>query len=235
MELKDKVVVITGGSKGFGRALAELFVEEGSKVIICAKHRGVEKVGEDLGVIGFRANVVQEDDVTTLAEYAVNKFGKIDIWINNAGIWMEGAPEDADMNQVKKMFDVNVIGTINGTRVALEHMKERNSGAIVNVISKVALGIRPKLSMYVATKYALNGFTKTIREEYKDTKISFLSVFPGGMRTELFNKSKPANYEEYMDPKVAASQVIENLKKENPNPELLILKEGEKILQENAK
>lgn len=238
MELKDKVVVITGGSKGIGLGLAKAFIKEGSKVAICAlDEEELNKIAKNIGALDIKADVRIEKDMQNLANKTIKEYGGLDIWINNAGIWIEGAPEDMDMNKVKDMFDINLIGSINGTRVALSHMKNKNHGTIINVMSKVALGVRPGLSMYVATKYGLNGFTKTVREEYKDTKILFLSVFPGGVRTELYRErpEKPANYDNFMDPMDVATQVIDNLKKPDPLTELVILGKGEKILQEHAK
>ncbi len=228
MTLKDKVVIITGGAKGFGRALAEEFIAEGSKVLICSLHKDVEKTAEELGIIGVKADIRQEDDMTTLAQLAINKYGHIDIWINNAGVWMMGSVEESDLKEVRKLIDTNVLGTINGSRVALRFMKEKNSGTLINVISKVALvDDKTDMSIYAGSKWGINGFTKTIREENKDSKISILSVFPGGMKTSLFGKNKPEEFDQYMDPKDVAKKVIANLKKDKPEEELKILRENQ--------
>lgn len=228
MTLKDKVIVITGGTKGFGQALAELFVKEGSNVVICSHHKDeVEKVAKEIGVLGIYADVTKEEDLITLANETLKKFGRIDIWINNAGIYRgRKNAEDFDMFQVKKMFDVNIVGFINGSRVALRHMKEKNSGVIVNILSAAALEGRPGISTYAASKWAANGFTESIREENKDNNILILAVYPGGMKTEIFGKDKSADFDKYMDPKDVAYKVINNLKKENPELKLVILREN---------
>jgi 3-oxoacyl-[acyl-carrier protein] reductase len=226
MELKGKVVVITGGSKGFGRALAEQLLKEKAKVVICSHHReDVEQVAKEIGALGVYADVTKEDDLTSLAHKALEHYGAIDIWVNNAGIWMGGLAEESDMKEVSNMFEVNVMGTINGSRVALRVMKEKNSGTIINILSRAALDGRPGISLYAASKWALNGFTKSIREEVKDNNISVLSVFPGGMKTSIFNRNKPGNWGDFMDTGKAATKVIDNLKLEKPEEEIIIKRE----------
>lgn len=226
MNLKDKVVVITGGTKGFGRAMAELFVSEGAKVVICSHHKeNAEKAAGEIGAVGMYADVTRENELTNLAEAAQNKFGRIDIWINNAGVWMNGLAEESSMEKVREMFEVNVMGTINGSRVALRLMKKVNSGVIINILSRAALDARAGISMYAASKWALNGFTKSIREENKDKNISILSVFPGGMKTGIFGKNQPANFDDFMDASKAAQKVIDNIKSEEPEEEIVIKRE----------
>ncbi len=222
MNLKDKVVVITGASRGFGRALAEAFLDEGSKVSICATDaKEVGAVAKEIGAFGISADVTKEEDMIRLAEETIKKFGAIDIWINNAGIWLPRSYiEDIDVQKVRKMFDVNVIGTMHGSRVALRLMKQKGSGMIINVISTSALTGRPMISAYSASKWAANGFTKGIREENKN--ISILSIFPGGMKTDIFGENKPEDFNDFMEIKDVAEKVIANLKSEKPEEELVI-------------
>lgn len=223
MNLKDKVVVITGGSKGFGKALAKAFLDEGSTVIISSNNDvEIKAVAKEIGASGICADVTKEEDLMHLANKTVKKFGVIDIWINNAGIWIKKAlVEDLDMSLVRKMFEVNVVGTINGCRVALRVMKEKGTGTIINIISDSALKLpRISASVYSASKWAVNGFTKSAREE--NTDISILSIYPGAMKTEIFGENKPNNYSDFMEPEYVAERVIDNLKKENPEEELVI-------------
>lgn len=224
MNLKDKVVVITGGSKGFGKALAIAFLDEGSKVVVNSRNKEeTENTAKEIGVLGICADVTKEEELTNLKDEVIKNFGSIDIWINNAGLWMTHSfIEDFDMNKVRKMFDVNVIGTINGCRVALRFMKEKKLGIIINIISTAALGERPTLSTYCASKWAVNGFTKSIRAEDRDKNILILSVFPGGMKTDIFGDSRPDNYNEFMEPEYVVEKVINNLKLEKPEEELVI-------------
>jgi NAD(P)-dependent dehydrogenase (short-subunit alcohol dehydrogenase family) len=226
MNLKNKVVVITGSSKGFGLTLAKAFLKEGAKVVVNSIDEAkIKKTAEEIGSFGIYADVTKEEELEGLLKETIKKLGGIDIWINNAGLWMpHDFAENFDMDKVKKMFDVNVIGAMNGSRVALRYMKEKRSGTIVNIISDCALAPRPMSSTYCASKWAVNGFTKSIREENKDKNISILSVFPGGMKTDLFGENKPDNFDDFMDPEDVAMKVIDNLKQENPIEELVIQK-----------
>src|SRR3989338_2458842 len=224
MNLKEKVVVITGASKGFGKALAEVFLREGSKVVICSTNKKeIKSVAKKIGAFGIRADVTKEKDLAKLSNQVIKNFGKIDIWVNNAGLWLPHAfVEDFDMTKVQKMFEVNIVGLINGSRIALRHMKKRRSGTIIQVISDSALRGRPMSSAYSASKWAVNGFTKGIREENKN--ISILSIFPGGMKTLIFGKKKPSSFNDFMDTKDVAKKVISNLKLKIPKEELIIRK-----------
>ena len=222
MELKDKVVVITGGSRGFGKALAEAFLTEGAKISICGLNESeLNKTAADLGVLGMVADVRDEGEMQKLADKTIEKYGALDIWINNAGLWMPYRnAEDFDMDKVKEMFDINVIGLMNGSRVALQHMKEKNEGTIINVLSSAALSGRPKSSTYSASKWAGRGFTQGIREENKETNLKILAIYPGGMKTDMIIKHP--EFDKFMEVEYAAGKVIENLKLENPDPELII-------------
>lgn len=220
MELKDKIVVITGGSKGLGKAMASCFLKNGAKVEVCSRDES-EFLNLENGILGIKADVTKENELQSLAEKVVAQFGKIDIWINNAGIWLPRTiAEDFDMEKVRIMFDVNVFGTINGARVALRFIKKQGFGSIINIISDSAFVARPMSSMYAASKWAVNGFTKSIREANKNIKI--ISVYPGGMKTEIFGDKKPENYDSFMEPEFVANKIVENLKKETPEEELII-------------
>jgi 3-oxoacyl-[acyl-carrier protein] reductase len=224
MELKEKVVVITGGSKGLGRSLAKLLVGEGARVVICAKkRRELEIAAQQIGALPLVADVTKEGEVKELLQTTIEKFGEVDIWVNNAGVWLpHDYAENINMEEVKKMFEVNVFGYMHGTRTALRHMKAKNSGMILNIISDSALIGKPKSSMYGATKWAIRGFTMGVREENKDTNIAILSFFPGGMKTEIFGEHKPENFDKMMDTDKVAELVIKHLKKDNPDTETVL-------------
>jgi NADP-dependent 3-hydroxy acid dehydrogenase YdfG len=228
MELKDKVVVITGGTKGFGRALAEVFLAEGSRVVICSHNKEeVEKTASQIGAMGIFADVINEKDMNMLADETEKKFGHIDIWVNNAGIWLNNEnAENNDLAQVKTMVDVNVVGLINGSIIALRKMKPKNNGVIMNVLSGAALGSRPGIATYSATKWAGKGLTDALREENKNTNLKFISICPGGMKTTIFGNYHYADYDKFLEPHDVALKVIENLKKENSENELVIRRQN---------
>ncbi len=224
MELKDKIVVITGGSKGLGRSLAESFVKEGAIVVISSKNKKeLQTTANEIKATSIPADVSREFEVKNLAEEVIQKFKKIDIWVNNAGIWMPHVSvEELDIDKVREIVDVNLFGTINGSKVSLIQMNKQGHGTIINIISTSALSGRPKSSGYSASKHAVAGFTKSLVLETAGSNIKVLAIYPGGMKTHFFDEKKPADIDQYMEPAYVAERIIANLKSESPEPELII-------------
>ena len=227
MNLRDKVIVITGAGKGLGRALVEICVKEDAKVMaadIAAQLSGRAIARPDSNeVFAVQADVSDEDQVKNLAQTAVQKFGRIDIWVNNAGIWIPHGPvEETSAERARKLINVNFLGTLFGCQEALKQMKRQGEGTIVNVISIRAKDPRAGEVAYTASKFAADGLTKALREELRSANIAVLGVYPGGMQTNLFEEKMPENYKEYMPPEDVAQKIIENLKNDSPQDELII-------------
>jgi short-subunit dehydrogenase len=227
MELKDKTVVITGGSVGLGKALAQYFKNEGSNVIISARNKKeLEKTAIEIGAEYFVADVTREDDMQKLAEFAVQKFGTLDAWVNNAGVLYSFSPEDKyiDVVKAKEMFDVNFFGTVFGARSALKQMKSVNKGTIINIISTAALDATKakNLKIYFASKWAVRAYTDSIRAENVDSGIAVLAVYPGGIKTDLWKNYKHESFDQFMTPEYVADKIMNNLKSENPEQSLII-------------
>lgn len=227
MVLKDKVVVITGGSEGLGKTLAQYFHNEGSKVIISArKKEELEKSANEIGIDYFVADVTKEDEMEKLAEYTVQKYGTLDIWVNNAGVLFSFLPEDRyiDAAKAKEMFDVNFFGTVFGARQALKKMKSVNKGAIINIISTAALDATKakNLKIYFSSKWAARAYTEALNEEYKDSGISIIAVYPGGIKTKLWRNYKHEKFDEFMAPEYVVDIIMNNLKSDNPEHGLII-------------
>ena len=224
MNLKDKVVVITGGSQGFGKALARFLSEEGSQVIISSHEKDdLESASNELGVDNFLATVTSMEDIKRLGEYAFKKYGMIDIWINNAGIHI--APslvEDVDIRKLRRLFDVNFFGYFFGCQLALSYMKKRKAGVIINVNSTAGLDGRPGISAYSSSKFAIKGLTESIRKEIRDSNINIYQIFPGGMQTDIYKEKYPDDFEDYMAVDLVAQKVVDNLKAESPEIDLII-------------
>jgi short-subunit dehydrogenase len=146
MEIEDKIVVITGGTKGLGKALASCFLKNGAKVIVCSRDE----------------------------------------------------------------------------KVALAQMRKQDFGLIINILSTSALDGKINETAYCSSKFAAMGFTKSLKKEVDGQKIKVYAVYPGGMRTNLFDEKKPENYTDFMDPNDVASRIVENLKKEISEEELII-------------
>lgn len=224
MELKDKSVIITGGSRGFGKALAKEFVEQGARVLISSRNKDeLEKTSNALGTLFFPADVSIEKEVDMLAKFAIEKLGSIDIWVNNAGIFFPHTPiEEIDWEKAKHVIEVNLFGTIYGSKAALKQMKKQKSGTIMNILSTSALEGKPGAAPYCASKFGAVGFTKVLRLEGKEVGINVINIYPGGMKTQLFGEWKHKDYDKFMNPDVVARTVVENLKKASPEEEFVI-------------
>jgi len=229
MNLKNKVVVITGGTKGLGKALASLFLSEKAKVIISARaKKELQDTKKELGVETYVSDVTKEKDMQKLANFAVKKFGKIDIWVNNAGIWLPHKPiEKTDWKRAHDLIEVNLFGTVYGSKAALAQMRKKNFGLIVNIVSVSGLRGRINETAYCSSKFAATGFTKSLAKEVDGKRIKVLGVYPGGMQTNLFDESKPRKYAEFMDPNFVAKKIINNLSKNEPTAELIIKRKDE--------
>jgi len=224
MNFNQKVVVVTGGSKGFGKALAKAFISEGAQVVITSTNEAELKVAaEEIGAEYFVADASSFDDTSSLANYVHEKFGKIDVWINNAGIQIAPSSVEAvNIEKLHKLFEINFFGYFYGCMAALKIMKDQGEGAIVNINSTAALSGKPGISAYVSSKFAIKGLSETIREELKDTSINLYQIFPGGMQTDIYHEKIPADIDEYMQVDYALGKVMSNFKAETPELDLVI-------------
>ena len=224
MNLKDKVVVITGASQGFGKALAKCFAEEGSRVIISSNEKDdLDLAAKELGIDNFLTDVTLIEDLEKLGKYVFDKYGTIDIWINNAGIQIAPSlTENVNIEKLRRLFEINFFGYFSGCQIALSYFKKQNSGVIINVNSTAGLAGKPMISAYSASKFAIKGLTESIRQEIKDSEIKIYGVFPGGMKTDIYKEKYPADLNVYMEVEPVAKKVIENLKSDKPEIDLII-------------
>jgi short-subunit dehydrogenase len=224
MNLKNKIVVITGSTKGLGKALASAFLNEQAKVIINARSKKeLQKTSKEIGTIGFLGDVTKENDMKKLASFAIKKFKKVDIWINNTGIGMAHLPiEKIDSKQAHKVMEVNFFGTFNGSRSIMKYMKKQKHGTIVNIISSRAIIPSPLSAVYSSSKWAVRGFTQLLRVALLPENISVIAVYPTGMKTNFFGKTKPVDYKNYMESSYVAEKIIQNLKNSKIKEEINI-------------
>jgi len=224
MILQDKVIVITGASQGFGKALAKALKQENAQVVISSHDKeNLERTARELSIDHFLADVTSFDNVKKLGEYAIEKYGKIDFWINNAGIQI--APsfvEDVDIKKLHYLFDVNFFGYFYGCQIALSYFKKQKSGTIININSTAGLDGKPEISAYASSKFAIKGLTESIRKEVKDLDIKIFGVFPGGMQTDIYKEKYPDDLKDYMEVDTVVEKVISNLKSENPEIDFII-------------
>ncbi|MDY2777043.1 MAG: SDR family oxidoreductase [Collinsella sp.] len=180
-----KLVVITGASSGFGRAMAKRFHDEGHPVLLLA--RRIELLEE----LGLENALCEQVDVTDKEafERAVRKaediYGPVDLLVNNAGVMLLGHVETQSADEWRRMMDVNVMGVLNGMQIVAEGMKQRRCGTIVN-ISSIA-GVKPftNHAAYCASKYGVVGLSEVVRQELSSYDVRVVRICPGSVETEL--------------------------------------------------
>jgi NAD(P)-dependent dehydrogenase (short-subunit alcohol dehydrogenase family) len=198
MKTKDAVVVITGASSGIGRATALELARQGASVVLVARREdalyALEAECEREGGRAFAVptDVSIEDHVYGVAERAINHFGRIDVWINNAAVTAAGSFEQIPMPDFRRVLEVNLFGYIYGARAAVTYFKRQGSGILINVASMVAVTGEPYFTPYVISKFAIRGMSTSLRQELANENIEVCTVLPAVVDTPLYNQS--ANY-----------------------------------------
>ncbi|MCG3117018.1 MAG: SDR family oxidoreductase [Candidatus Manganitrophus sp. SA1] len=189
--LENQVALITGASRGIGYAVAEAYLREGAKVIICGRDEAqLKKAETDLAPLGevmaVHCDVSDLDQVDAMVERVIAHFGRIDILINNAGISMTfGRVGDIDPKRWAYVIAVNLVGTFNCCHAVIPHMMKQGKGKIFNVKGYGADFPSPRVTAYGATKAAIVAFTRSLAREYKGTGITANIFSPGMVRTDL--------------------------------------------------
>lgn len=194
MRLKDKVAIITGAAKGIGFATAKRFAQEGAKVMITDVNPDAVKAAVDLipGSEAFVMNVTDRASVEAAVDQIMQRHGRIDILINNAGITQDARLVKMTEAQFDAVIDVNLKGVFNCTQLVVPHMLEAGKGAVVNASSVVGIYGNFGQTNYSATKFGVIGFTKTWARELGPKGIRVNAVCPGFIATEMV-KAMPEN------------------------------------------
>jgi uncharacterized protein len=191
MKLTGKVAVITGASMGIGESIAGLFLSEGAKVVLCSRDLARTEAarqrigGDDFVAMSVACDVSKRDQVDALVQAAVTRFGRIDIWVNNAGFGLNDAVATLDIAQFRQMFDTNFFGAVECMQAVIPVMRKQGSGDIVNISSVSGHISTPYASAYSATKFALNAIGWGARMELKRHNINVLTVCPGYIATDF--------------------------------------------------
>lgn len=191
MLLEGKVAIVTGGTRGIGLAVVKKFLDNGASVILTGSRQAtVDKAMEELTeygdrVMGMCPDLCDAAQVADLVDTAVKKYGKLDIMVNNAGISARDSLYDYDPENFDKILDVNLKSVFIGCQAAARVMKPQGGGVIINTSSMVSIYGQPAGCGYPATKFAVNGMTKSLARELGHDNIRVNAVAPGVTRTDM--------------------------------------------------
>ncbi len=229
MELNGASIVLTGAARGLGAAMARELVARGAQVVLSdIDSTDLSDLGIELDMPTMHCNVTDREQVENLGRAAIEEFGTIDIWMNNAGVWMPYAPvENVDFNRAHQLIEVNYFGLAYGMIEAIKHMRERKTGMIVNTLSVRSLKGKALGAAYSASKFAAEGFTQAVRDELKDTGIKVIGIYPYRIKTGLFGENKHEDYEQSMEPADVATIVVDNMADKTPAEHVEIWKKDD--------
>jgi NADP-dependent 3-hydroxy acid dehydrogenase YdfG len=190
--VEDKVVIITGASSGIGEATARMLAKNGAKVVLGARRLDrleaiAKEIHADGGIAEYQAlDVTQRDQLVAIAQFAKEKFGRIDVMINNAGVMPLSTLDQLKVDEWDRMIDVNIKGVLYGIAAVLPIMKAQQSGQIINISSIGGHAVSPTAAVYCATKFAVGAISEGLRQEVGgDIRVTVIS--PGVTESELAN------------------------------------------------
>ncbi len=202
MILNNKVAIITGSTRGIGNAIAKRFIKEGAKVAICGSklenaEQAITKMAQEMNfskdqVLPIGIDLTNTESIKKMVSEVIQKWGKIDILINNAGITSTSSLLDSQDEDFYNMFEVNVFGLLKTTREVVKYMKD-TGGSIINTSSMVGINGGRNQVAYASSKFAVNGITKSLAKELGQYQIRVNAVAPGVVETDMMRDSVDEN------------------------------------------
>ncbi|CDM66293.1 SDR family oxidoreductase [Pyrinomonas methylaliphatogenes] len=218
MGLQGKSAIVTGSTKGIGRAIAEALVREGVNVCVSARHgdeveRAVAELSEmgEARVTGAVCDVRDYEEVKALIAHAVEEFGGLDILVNNAGIGHFARVEETSPEDFRAVLETNLFGVFYCCREAIPHMKRRGGGYIINISSLAGKNAHPQMATYNASKFGLNGFSEALMQEVRHDGIKVSYIMPGSVNTYFGGDQPSAEKSWQLQPEDIARVVIDLL------------------------
>lgn len=193
--MSNKNIVITGASKGIGKAIALKFAAQGFNVAVCARKQAdldtlkdeLKKLSPESKILAVSCDVRKKEDVLAFAEQVKNEFGTVDVLVNNAGIFLPGAVHNEAEGTLEQLIETNLYSAYYISRALLPAMIERKSGNIFNVSSVAGIQAYHNGGSYSISKFALSGFSKALREELKPHNIKVTTLIPGATYTDSWS------------------------------------------------
>ena len=218
MELSGKTAIVTGGTKGIGRGIAEALVKEGVNVCLSARSR--KEIDEALlalsalnggGVTGIVSDVRNYTQIEALFELTAAQFGGLDILVNNAGIGMFQTVAEMSPEDFRAVLETNLFGVFYCCHEAIPLMRKRGGGYIINISSLAGTNAHPKMAAYNASKFGLNGFSEALMQEVRHDGIKVSYIMPGSVNTEFGGDTPTPDQEWQLRPEDIARVVIDLL------------------------
>jgi NAD(P)-dependent dehydrogenase (short-subunit alcohol dehydrogenase family) len=187
--LENKVAIVTGGSTGIGKATAAKYREYGAEVVIANRSADAgQETADELGCAFTQCDVAEYDQVEALVEATVEKYGQLDVMVNNAGIGRVGTVEEMALDDWHDVMRINLNGVMHGTRAALPHLKE-SAGSIIKIASIYGLVAAPEATAYAAAKGGIVNFTRSVAIDYAKENVRVNSICPGFVETPMTEPS----------------------------------------------
>jgi short-subunit dehydrogenase len=190
MEMDGKVVVVTGASMGIGEAIARVFADAGASVVLLSRDAGRseaarQRIGHTDRTLALACDVRNREEIDRALSETLRHFKRIDIWVNNAGVGMHDSLVDVESSALRELFETNFFGTLACMQAVVPAMRKTGGGSIVNISSVAGHIPVPFMSVYSASKFAMNAIGKAARVELKRDNINVLTVCPGYVSTEF--------------------------------------------------
>ena len=204
-----KVILITGGSDGLGRTLTESFSQENDVIILATNEQKLIEVANSNNCNYEVCDVSNYKLVEKSIKKIIDNFGRIDVLINNAGLWIQEELELNDSGRINSVVDVNLLGVINCSKAVIPIMKNNKEGLIININSQAGINHKAERVVYNATKWGVTGFSKSLQDEVAKYGIRVTNVMPGMMKTNMFKKM---NIQKNMDNGLDTKEVARLIK-----------------------
>ena len=183
-----KTLVITGGSDGLGKTLTETLAKENNVIILATNEEKMKLVAEENNCSYKVCDVSNYEMVEKAISEIIEEYNKIDVLINNAGLWIQEELDTNDSVRIKSVIEVNLLGTINVSKAVISYMKANKDGLIININSQAGINHKAERVVYNASKWGVTGFSKSLQDEVAKYGIRVTDVMPGMMKTEMFSR-----------------------------------------------